>query len=222
MHKEKKALKLLLQAKLLPLYYHDNEETSIDILNALYAGGIRIVEYTDRGKNAFHNFKVLKKIAQKKMPDLLLGIGTIKNKEQAKHFIKAGADFVVCPSVDANVGKMVIDAGLLWIPGCMTATEITIAEKAGATLVKIFPGNILGPTYIRSIKDIFPDLKFIPTGGVEAEETNLREWFKAGVSAVGIGSKLFTKEILEQNKYDELKSSVKNLLLMIYNVTSND
>ena len=155
-------------------------------MHALYDAGIKTVEYTNRGENALSNFSVMKKMLDADLPGLHLGIGTIKNKEQAKQFIDAGADYIICPSMNEEVASITHDAGLLWIPGCMTATEIAAAENAGATLVKIFPGSLLGPGYIHAIKDLFPGLKFMPTGGVEAEKKNLQSWFASGVVAVGI------------------------------------
>ena len=217
MRKKEQAIQLLLQQKLLPLYYHDSAEVSVNILQALYAGGIRILEYTNRGEHALKNFATLKK-AQKKMPGLLMGIGTIKNKQQAKHYIKAGADFIVCPSINAEVAKVTHDADLLWIPGCMTPTEIAAAENAGATLVKIFPGNILGPSYISSIKDLFPNIKFMPTGGVELEEANLRSWFAAGVIAVGMGSKLLTSDLIKSKNYKAISQLSNKALYLISSI----
>lgn len=192
MHKKDKAIQVLEQQKLLPLYYHENEEISIQILKALYKAGIRIVEYTNRGENALINFKALRKIVDEQLPQMLLGIGTIKNEQQVQVYIDAGADFLVCPIVKSAVAALTHSAGLLWIPGCMTPTEIATAEEAGATLVKIFPGNVLGSAYISAIKELFPGIRFMPTGGVEPEENNLKSWFQAGVVAVGMGSKLIT------------------------------
>lgn len=218
MHKKQQALEALLQQKLLPLYYHESAETSIAILQALYDGGIRIIEYTNRGENALDNFKALRKAVDKNMPGMLLGIGTIKTKKQAKKYIEAGTDFIVCPSINEEVGKVVDEAELLWIPGCMTPTEIATAENAGAELVKIFPGNMLGPSYISAIKDLFPNLKFMPTGGVEAEESNLKGWFAAGVVGVGMGSKLITKEAIEKKDYEGLKIAAANALQLVKQV----
>ncbi|MDQ3683281.1 MAG: bifunctional 4-hydroxy-2-oxoglutarate aldolase/2-dehydro-3-deoxy-phosphogluconate aldolase [Bacteroidota bacterium] len=215
MDKKTKAVELLLGQRLLPLYYHESAEVSIEILQALYDAGVRIAEYTNRGEAALYNFKNLRQAVDRKMPELLLGIGTIKSKKQAKKYIEAGADFIVCPSMNEEVGQVVEDAKLLWIPGCMTPTEIACAENAGAEIVKIFPGNILGPAYISSIKDLFPSLKFMPTGGVEAEENNLREWFKAGVVAVGMGSKLISKETIEQKDYESLKAAAVKALQLV-------
>ncbi|MGZ3917767.1 MAG: bifunctional 4-hydroxy-2-oxoglutarate aldolase/2-dehydro-3-deoxy-phosphogluconate aldolase [Flavisolibacter sp.] len=218
MRKKEMALEVLLQQKLLPLYYHESVEVSIEVLRALYDAGIRTLEYTNRGENALENFKALKKVAEKSLPGLLLGVGTIKTKKSAKKFMEAGADFVVCPSMNEEVGEVVQNEGLLWVPGCLTTTEIASAENAGAILVKIFPGNILGPSYISAIREIFPDLKFMPTGGVEAEEKNLKSWFDAGVVAVGMGSKLISREIMAQQDFGGLKSAAARTLQMIRKV----
>lgn len=215
MHKKQKATDLLLQQKLLPLYYHEDPGVCVEILKALYAGGIRMLEFTHRGENALKNFNELKSTVKKSMHDVLLGIGTIKNAKQARLYIKAGADFIVSPSINEKVAKITAKAGLLWIPGCMTPTEIAVAENVGAKIVKIFPGNILGPSYITSIKELFPDIKFMPTGGVEAEQNNLKEWFNAGVVAVGMGSKLISKTVLENKNYAEITRLTKEALQII-------
>ena len=153
------------------------------------------------------------------MPGMFLGIGTIKTRKAAKKFIDAGADFIICPTVNTNVAKEVKAAGLLWIPGCMTPTEISVAEEAGATLVKIFPGNILGPSYISSIRELFPDVRFMPTGGVEVDEKNLKSWFASGVVAVGMGSKLVTKEMMLAKDYDKIKGMASKALHLVREVT---
>jgi len=219
MHNKEQVLQQIVQQKLLPLYYHDNATVSMDILQSLYEAGIRVIEYTNRGVHALDNFKELKEAKERTMPDMLLGIGTIKTVEQAKQYIDAGADFIVCPTMNEQVAAVTHEAGLLWIPGCMTPTEIAAAEMAGATLVKIFPGNILGPGYISAIKELFPGIKFMPTGGVEAEEKNLRTWFKSGVVAVGMGSKLITKEMVQQKDYAALKEATAKALQLIQHVT---
>ena len=178
------------------------------------------MEYKNRGEAALENFAVLRKAVDKEMPELQLGIGTIKTKKQARKYIEAGADFIVCPSINEEVGELVQDEKLLWIPGCMTPTEIATAENAGAEIVKIFPGNLLGPSYITSIKDLFPNLRFVVTGGVEAEAGNLREWFKSGVIGVGMGSKLVTKGIIESKNYQGLKQATAQALQMVREISA--
>jgi 2-dehydro-3-deoxyphosphogluconate aldolase/(4S)-4-hydroxy-2-oxoglutarate aldolase len=219
MSNKEQILQQIVQQRLLPLYYHDSAAVSLEILQSLYEAGIRVIEYTNRGVHALDNFKELKKAKEEIMPDMLLGIGTIKTADQAKQYIAAGADFIVCPTINEQVAEVTHEAGLLWIPGCMTPTEIAAAEMAGATLVKIFPGNILGPGYISAIKELFPEIKFMPTGGVEAEEKNLKAWFKSGVVAVGMGSKLITKEMVQQKNYAALKETTTTALQLIQRVT---
>lgn len=197
--------------QVLPLYYHDDAQVSIDILKALYAAGIRYVEYTDRGGAALENFKAMRAVANE-LEGLFLGIGTIKNTAKAEAYIAAGADFIIAPSVNVEVGAVCTQAGKPWIPGCMTPTEIATAENAGATMVKIFPGSLLGPGYITAIKELFPRMRYLVTGGVEATADNLQSWFKAGVSGVGMGSKVLTKELIAAGDYPALTEKMKEAL----------
>jgi 2-dehydro-3-deoxyphosphogluconate aldolase / (4S)-4-hydroxy-2-oxoglutarate aldolase len=203
---------------LLPLYYHEDAQTTLEIARALYRAGIRVVEYTNRGENAVDNFKLLIQERNKTMPGLLLGIGTIKNAANANNFLNAGADFIICPIVVPAVGDIVHKADKLWIPGCMTVTEIAMAEEAGATLVKLFPGNILGPAFVSGIKDIFPHLLFMPTGGVDTTKENIAEWFKAGICAVGMGSKLISKQLMEAKDYYTIEMETKRVLALIQTI----
>ena len=203
---------------LLPLFYYENADVSLEIVRALYKGGVRVFEYTNRGKAALTNFKFLKEALKTEMQDLFLGIGTIKNTNELNDFLAAGADFIVCPVVDLEVGKLTHEADLLWIPGCMTPTEINIAHQFGAGIIKLFPANILGPAYLSSIKELFQGQLFVPTGGVEIDETNIDNWFKAGVCAVGMGSKLVSKKILENKDYDTLVSLTTKALEIINKV----
>jgi len=214
MNKKSDAYQALIKQKILPLYYDDSADVSVKILQCLYKAGVRQIEYTNRGPKALENFKALRKAVNEEMSDVQLGIGTIKNAKAAADFIDVGADFVVAPSIDIPVGKTVQEAGLLWIPGCMTATEIATAENAGAEVVKLFPGSLFGPSYIPAVKDIFPALKFIVTGGVDANEKSLREWFNAGVIGVGLGSKLISKDLLVKQDYEGLQKAAAGLLTL--------
>jgi 2-dehydro-3-deoxyphosphogluconate aldolase / (4S)-4-hydroxy-2-oxoglutarate aldolase len=207
------ALKAITDQGLLPLFFYENPQVSLEIIKTLYEAGVRTLEYTNRGAAALENFKFLK-AELKGYEDLHLGIGTIKTVQQAQDFISAGADYIVAPIVDPAVGNLAHEAGLLWIPGCFSPTEIHVAQQANAALIKLFPANILGPEFLSSIKELFQGQLFIPTGGVELEETNFRTWFKAGVCAVGMGSKLISKEVLANQQYDKLRELTAQALLL--------
>jgi 2-dehydro-3-deoxyphosphogluconate aldolase/(4S)-4-hydroxy-2-oxoglutarate aldolase len=199
---------------MLPLFYNSSAEVSTDTTRALYKAGIRVIEYTNRGEAALANFKALKQL-QQELPGLLLGIGTIKNAEQAEQFVAAGADFLISPLVNPEVADVAARHNLLWIPGCMTPTEIYNAQQLGAAFVKLFPANVLGPGFVSAVKDLFPGLQMMPTGGVDMDQDNISSWFKAGVAAVGMGSKLITKNVLENKAYDQLYTDTLRALQMV-------
>jgi 2-dehydro-3-deoxyphosphogluconate aldolase / (4S)-4-hydroxy-2-oxoglutarate aldolase len=218
MKNQQDILAQITQQKMLPLYFHKDATVSINILKALYDAGIKAVEYTNRGAEAVENFKALRKVVNESMPGMLLGIGTVKTIADAEQFINAGADFIISPVVFPPVAKVVQDAGLLWIPGCLTPTEIFTAEMNGAKMVKIFPGSVVGPSYISAIKDLFPGLLFMPTGGVDTTAENIKEWFDAGVVAVGMGSKLISKSVLQNQEYENLTVQTKVVLEILNNI----
>lgn len=206
---------------LLPLYFHPDMEISAEILRSLYNAGVRVVEYTNRGDQALENFRHLRKITDKELPGLILGAGTIKNKDHAVSFMNGGADFIISPGLNEETGQFASSNKFFWIPGCMTPGEIMKAETLGAVLVKLFPGNILGPTFLSSVKELFPDLLFMPTGGVRLEEEHLRGWFKSGVWAVGAGSNLIDKASVSTGKFSALESSARRALEMVQSVRSS-
>jgi 2-dehydro-3-deoxyphosphogluconate aldolase/(4S)-4-hydroxy-2-oxoglutarate aldolase len=212
---KKEVLNNILKQGMLPLFYYEDAEVSLEITRTLYKAGVRILEYTNRGKQALDNFKVLKKAQKKEMPDLNLGIGTIKNISEAEAFIDAGADFIVSPITNGEIAKVTQKHKLLWIPGCMTPTEIYAAQKLGAELIKIFPANVLGPGFVSAIRELFPGQLFIPTGGVALTAESISEWFHAGVCAVGLGSKLISNEVLEGRFYDRLYTDTKKALELV-------
>ncbi len=212
---KKEILDQLLAQGILPLFYHNNAAVSIGLLKALYAAGIRSVEYTNRGEAALANFKAMKELCDAEMKEMHLGVGTIKDPAAAKAFIDAGCDYIISPGLVPDVVEMADEHDLLWIPGCMTPTEIIAAESMGAKLVKLFPGNILGPGYMSAIKELFPHLLFMPTGGVEPTRESIDAWFKAGVCAVGMGSKLVTRAIIDNRQYDLLTAETKKMISVI-------
>lgn len=197
-------LQSILGQGILPLFYWESPSICLKVIQTLYRAGVRAVEYTNRGTAALGNFTQLKKALAAEAPDLYLGIGTIKSAAEAEAFVKAGADFIVAPIVNPEVAVIADAAGLLWIPGCMTPTEIYKAQELKAAAIKLFPANILGPEFVGSIRELFPGQVFIPTGGVEIDEENIRGWIRSGVRAVGFGSRLISKEILREENYDLL------------------
>lgn len=217
MEREASLINQIKNEGMLPLFYHDDVTVCENVLQALYNGGVRCVEFTNRGVHALPNFKHLISL-KSTMPGLILGIGTIKTPQDATSFIEAGADFLISPCFDASVADVAYMHKVLWIPGCMTPTEIHVAQKSGATLVKLFPGNILGPGFVEAIKSLFTGVDFIVTGGVEPTEQNIGAWFKAGVSGVGLGSKLITKDVLANKNYKQLETQTTQLVQLIKKV----
>ncbi|MDO8993726.1 MAG: bifunctional 4-hydroxy-2-oxoglutarate aldolase/2-dehydro-3-deoxy-phosphogluconate aldolase, partial [Daejeonella sp.] len=142
----------------------------------------------------------------------------IKDGSMAQTFIDAGADYIICPGLVESVAQVADKHDMLWAPGCMTPSEIIRAETLGAKMIKLFPGNVLGPGFMSAIKELFPNLKFMPTGGVDLDRANIEGWFKAGVCAVGMGSKLVSKDVMENKKYDELIASTKSVLEIIKSI----
>ncbi|MGH2645462.1 MAG: bifunctional 4-hydroxy-2-oxoglutarate aldolase/2-dehydro-3-deoxy-phosphogluconate aldolase [Chitinophagaceae bacterium] len=215
MTKKEDLIKLIPEQGVLPLFFHKDPEVSKNVIKNLYEGGIRTIEYTNRGAEALENFKILRKFCDNELPGMHLGSGTIKTKEAAEVFVNAGTDFIVSPGLVKDVAKVAEANKLLWIPGCMTPSEIIKAEGLGAKMIKLFPGDLLGPRFVSAIRPIFPDLFFMPTGGVDVDRENLREWFKSGVCAVGMGSKLVSKTLLEKRAYSEIKEMTKRVFQTI-------
>ncbi|MEP7110698.1 MAG: bifunctional 4-hydroxy-2-oxoglutarate aldolase/2-dehydro-3-deoxy-phosphogluconate aldolase [Ferruginibacter sp.] len=213
--KKETLLALIPQQGILPLYFYKDTQVSIDLLKALHSAGIRAVEYTNRGEAALANFKAMRAVCDTELKDMYLGVGTIKNGEMAQTFIDAGCDYIICPGLVEAVAKVADANKMLWVPGCMTPTEVISAENLGAKMIKLFPGNIIGMAFMQAIKELFPNLLFMPTGGVDTTKENIEGWFKAGVCAVGMGSKLVTKSIMDNKQYDELITATKNVLAII-------
>lgn len=218
MSRKQSALDAILTQGVLPLYFYPDTAVSVHVLHVLYNAGIRAVEYTNRGGDALRNFREMIEERNDHMPGMLLGIGTIKTAEQGQAFIDAGADFLISPGTLPEVATVAAEAGLLYVPGCMTPTEVIVAENFGSTLVKLFPGSLLGPSYVSAIRDIFPDMRFMATGGVEVEDGNLKAWFKSGISAVGLGSKLISKTALEQRNYNLIAAETTKALTLIQSI----
>jgi len=165
---------------LLPLYFHPDAELSVSVLRALYDAGVRVVEYTNRGDAAFSNFRRLVQVRNEEMRGMLIGVGTIKNLPDAARYLEAGADFLVSPGLVQDIAVFAAVNKFFYAPGCMTPSEIITAENAGVNFIKLFPGNLLGPEFMSGIKEIFPALKFMPTGGVDTTAESIGGWFARG------------------------------------------
>lgn len=218
MEREQQIIKQIKDAALLPLFYHDDEMLCVEVVAALYGAGIRCVEFTNRGQQALKNFRHLVKHRDTAMKDLLLATGTIKTADQAKQFIDAGADFLISPFFDAAVCDEAYMQKIFWIPGCMTPSEIHVAEQAGCNMIKLFPGNVLGQGFVEAILPLFPDMDFVVTGGVDTTEANIRSWFNAGVAGVGLGSKLISKDLLQKRDFAALQEKTKEIISIIQKI----
>jgi len=215
MNKTQQISDAIVKQGMLPLYFNSSEEVSLDVLKAIYRAGVKAVEYTNRGDAALANFKKMVALRNAEMPGLLLGVGTIKNMQHANDYMAAGADFLVSPGFVPDVAAHCVSNDIFYAPGCMTPSEIIAAENAGIKFIKLFPGNMLGPDFLTTIKDIFPKLLFMPTGGVDTTKENIDGWFKAGVCAVGMGSKLISKKLMEEKDYGTIETETKKVLELI-------
>jgi 2-dehydro-3-deoxyphosphogluconate aldolase / (4S)-4-hydroxy-2-oxoglutarate aldolase len=206
---------------IVPLFTHDNASEAEAVIEAAYSGGIRVFEFTNRRANSFEVFRHV--ISQRKnFPELMLGIGTIMDAETTKKFIDVGADFIISPILKTEMAPVCHHHNKLWIPGCATLTEIVTAKEHGAEVIKVFPGSVLGPGFISAIMPVVPDLNLMITGGVEPTEQNLSAWFNAGAMCVGLGSQLFTKEILQNHDWAALKQKIANSLRMVDQIKSSN
>jgi 2-dehydro-3-deoxyphosphogluconate aldolase/(4S)-4-hydroxy-2-oxoglutarate aldolase len=213
-----KVTNAIIEQGMLPLYFNADESVSIEVLQALYRAGVKAIEYTNRGDAALANFTKMVAVRNADMPGMLMGVGTIKNRQQANDYMAAGADFLVSPGFVPEVAAHCVINDIFYAPGCMTPTEIIAAENAGVKFIKLFPGNMLGPEFLSGIKDIFPKLLFMPTGGVDTTKENIEGWFKAGVCAVGMGSKLISKKLMEAKDYATIETETKKVLELIQSI----
>jgi 2-dehydro-3-deoxyphosphogluconate aldolase / (4S)-4-hydroxy-2-oxoglutarate aldolase len=194
---------------IIPVFYHKDADICKSVIKACYKGGIRVFEFTNRGEFAHELFSELNKWAAKEAPEMIMGAGSVVDAGTASLYIQLGANFIVSPVLNAEMAKVCNRRKILWSPGCGTLSEINYAEELGAEIVKIFPGSSVGgPDFVKAIKGPCPWTSIMPTGGVEPTLDNLKEWFDAGVTCVGIGSNLITKEIVQKKDWDALAGKV--------------
>lgn len=209
------------KSSMIPLFYNDDIEISKKIVQACYQGGARLLEFTHRGDFAHEIFRELISFANHSLPGMILGVGSVSDAASASYYLMNGANFIVTPVYREDIAILCNRRKILWSPGCGSLTEIAKAEEMGADLVKLFPGNIYGPEFVKAVKGPQPWTHIMPTGGVTTEETNLKSWFDAGVSCVGLGSKLITKEIIDNQAYEELAKRVEKTLQLIQRLKHN-
>lgn len=200
----------------MPLFTHTDLSVCTKVLKSSYEAGVRLFEFTNRNENSFDIFCDLRKYCNENLPEMVLGIGTIKNAQQAEQYIAAGADFLISPILLREIHEVAVKHKKLWMPGCATPTEIGMAENWGIKTVKIFPAKQLGgPAYIKAVKAVFRDTQFMATGGVEPTLENITDWFKGGVTAVGIGSQLFPPDWLKDGRFDLVTEHIKKIIQFI-------
>ena len=200
---------------LVPLFYHPDVALGKNVLKACYDGGARLMEFTARGDFAFEVFSELNKYALKELPGMIMGVGSITDAGAASLFLQMGANFIVTPSLREDIAIVCNRRKVMWSPGCGSLTEINRAEELGCEIIKLFPGDIYGPGFVKAIKGPQPWTSIMPTGGVSTEESNIKSWFDAGVTCVGMGSQLISKEILTNKDFKGLEVKVKEALALI-------
>ena len=204
---------------MVPVFYNADLEVAKQVVKACYEGGVRAFEFTNRGDFAHEIFGSLNKWAAKECPDMILGVGSVVDAPTAALYIQLGANFIVGPLFNPEIAKVCNRRAIPYTPGCGSVSEIGFAQEAGCDLVKIFPaGNVGGPSFVKNIKAPMPWSMIMATGAVEPEEENLTAWFKAGVTVVGMGSKLFPKEVIAQGDWAAISAKCRYALDIIASV----
>lgn len=197
------------EAGIVPVFYHKDPEICRNVIKACFDGGMKVFEFTNRGDYAHELFSDLNKWAEKEVPAMIMGAGSVVDAGTASLYIQLGANFIVSPVLNPEMAKVCNRRKILWSPGCGSLSEVNYAEELGAEIVKIFPGLATGgPDFIKAIKGPCPWTSIMPTGGVEPTVENLREWFEAGATCVGIGSNLITKELIQKRDWKGLTKRI--------------
>jgi len=205
---------------MVPLFFHSDIDVAKAILKACYDGGARLMEFTSRGDFAIEVFKELIQFAKQELPGMILGVGSVTDAAAASQYMLYGANFIVTPVLREDIAIVCNRRKVLWSPGCGSLTEIAKAEELGCEIVKLFPGSTYGPGFVKAIKGPQPWTSIMPTGGVSTEESNLKAWFEAGVTCVGMGSKLISKEVIASKDYKGLTAEVEKVLALIKSIRS--
>lgn len=200
---------------MVPLFFSGDLELSKKVLKACYDGGARLMEFTARGDFAHEVFGELTKYAVANLPGMIMGVGSVTDGAAASLYMQLGANFIVTPVLREDIAVVCNRRKVLWSPGCGSLTEISRAEELGCEIVKLFPGSTYGPGFVKAIRGPQPWTSIMPTGGVNTSEENLNGWFDAGVTCVGMGSQLISKEVLASQDFVSLKHTVAKTLALI-------
>ena len=211
-----KVLNKMIGTGMVPVFYTGDIEVAKKAAAAILAGGCPFLEFTNRGDHAWEVFSELDRYCARELPEMILGVGSVVDAGTASLYINCGANFVVGPVLNAEVARACNRRKIPYSPGCGSASEISQAEELGCEIVKMFPGaEVGGPKFVKGVKGPCPWTSIMPTGGVESTEASLRAWFDAGVSCVGMGSNLITKELLAADDYAGITAKVKDTLALI-------
>jgi 2-dehydro-3-deoxyphosphogluconate aldolase/(4S)-4-hydroxy-2-oxoglutarate aldolase len=200
---------------MVPLFYHADVDLCKKVVSACYAGGARLLEFTSRGDFAHEVFGELSKHIRDHLPEMILGVGSVTDAASASLYMALGADFIVTPVLREDIAVVCNRRKVLWSPGCGSLGEIARAEELGCEIVKLFPGSVYGPGFVKAVKGPQPWTSIMPTGGVSPTEENLSAWFGAGVTCVGMGSKLLAKDLIQKEDYPEITARVSAALELI-------
>lgn len=203
---------------LVPLFYNQDVELCKNIVKACYDGGARLFEFTARGDFAHEVFRELMKFSIKEMPEMILGVGSVTDAAAASLYLQMGANFIVTPVFREDIAIVCNRRKVLWSPGCGSLKEIAKAEELGCEIVKLFPGDVYGPQFVKGVLAPQPWTSIMPTGGVSPTEESLKQWFDAGVVCVGMGSKLISEKLVSERNFSELTTATKNALNIIKSI----
>lgn len=200
---------------MVPLFYNEDVKLGMKVLKACYDGGSRIIEFTNRGDFAHEVFAELNKYALSKLDGMILGVGSINDAATAALYMQLGSNFIVSASLREDIAKVCNRRKVPYMPGCGTLTEIGKAEELGCDVVKLFPGSVYGPGFVKAISGPQPWTSIMITGGVAPTKENLTGWFDAGAACVGMGSKLVSKDLLAKGDFKTLTKNTKQALALI-------
>ena len=208
----------MMETGMVPVFYHADAEVAKKVLKACYDGGVRAFEFTNRGDFAQEVFAELVKYANKELPGMIVGVGSVIDPATAALYIQLGANFVVGPLFNPAVAPVCNRRLIPYCPGCGSVSEVGAAQEAGCDLCKVFPGDVLGPSFVKGLRAPMPWSRLMVTGGVKPERANLEGWFKAGVTCVGMGSNLFPKDVVAAGEWSKITKLCQDALQIIREV----